>query len=193
MLRIAKSLDGLVESINALKKIHRFAALVTDEKLQELLSKSSDKKLAKRASIVGSHASPDYARALLAATIREIQKISDLADVETEFPEMVPPTEEAPEAEAPAEGGEDEAPAELAPISVPAEALLPEPEVEVAVEGEGVELVHAEDSKLYMVLPNSTVLKLSDASPEEAKVAMALLKQAKSTSNPRKPLPASQR
>jgi hypothetical protein len=189
MLRTAKSLDGLVESINALKKVHRFAALVTDEKLQELLSKSSDQKLAKRASIVGSHASPDYARALLAATIREIQKISDLADVETDFPEMVPPTEEAP-----AEGGE-EAPvvSEEAPAAVPAEALLAEPEVEVAVEGEGVELVHAEDSKLYMVLPNSTVLKLSDASPEEAKVAMALLKQAKSTSNPSQPIPAVQR
>jgi hypothetical protein len=188
MLRTAKSLDGLVESINVLKKVHRFAALVTDEKLQQLLSKSSDKKLAKRASIVGSHASPDYARALLAATIREIQKISDLADVETDFPEMVPPTEEAP-----AKGGE-EAPvvSEEAPAA-PAEALLAEPEVEVAVEGEGVELVHAEDSKLYMVLPNSTVLKLSDASPEEAKVAVALLKQAKSTSNPSQPTPAVQR
>jgi Arc/MetJ family transcription regulator len=176
MRRVAQSLDALVETLPALRAALKNASAVNDAAFKRLLEKSGRPKLAKKSDTV----SPEYAKALVAAAIVELKKLQRFAesdDVADEFPEMVDEGAED-EASTTTEEGDDDAHTieEGSDDGLGSE----EPEVEVTIDGDGVEVVHGEDSKLYMILPDNSVLKMEEASEREAKVARFLLSEQKS-------------
>jgi hypothetical protein len=180
MRRVAQSLDALVETLPALRAALKNASAVNDAAFKRLLEKSGRPKLAKKSDTV----SPEYAKALVAAAIVELKKLQRFAesdDVADEFPEMVDEGAEG-EASTTTEEGDD---AHTIEEGLGSE----EPEVEVTIDGDGVEVVHGEDSKLYMILPDNSVLKMEEASEREAKVARFLLSEQKSatTEKPAEP------
>jgi hypothetical protein len=185
MKKVAQSLDALVETLPALEAALKNADAIDDAAFKRLLETAGRPKLAKKSDAV----SPEYAKALVAAAIIELKKLQRFAEsdeVADEFPEMV---DEGGEGEAPATEGEPEVPAtteEGEPALTEESADTPasstiedEPEVEVTIDGDGVQVVHGEDSKLYMILPDNSVLKMEEATEREAKVARFLLQEQK--------------
>ena len=183
MKRIAAKLESLVEQIPALEVLAAAAQGITNADLKALLEGAFDQSFKARASFVGTEVDVEYVGLMLAHAVKELKRIADLTDDEAVFET---PTEDLSSPEVPAE----EAPLLDAPLDAPVsteapdagdvsgdEKLAPTPEVtvDVQVDGEGVEVVHGEDSKLYVVLPDNAVLSLAEATPGEAKSILAKL------------------
>lgn len=184
MKRIAALLESLVEQIPALEAVAASAQGITNADLRALLEGAQDQTFKARAAFVGTEADIEYVGLMLAHAVKEIKRIADLTDDEAIF-EV--PAEDQPSI--------DEAnPVTEAPLDVPVDAVLPtetldeggltgdeklaptpEVTVDVQIDGEGVEVVHGEDSKLYVVLPDNAVLSLAEATPGEAKSILAKL------------------
>jgi hypothetical protein len=186
MKRIAALLESLVEQIPALEKVAAAAQGVTNADLRALLEGAQDQTFKARVAFVGTEADVEYVGLMLAHAVAELKRIADLTDDEAIFEaptaddqlsadEPLAPTDEAPLAPE-----MDMAPAVEAPAAEEVsgdEKLAPTPEVtvDVQIDGEGVEVVHGEDSKLYVVLPDNAVLSLAEATPGEAKSILAKL------------------
>jgi hypothetical protein len=185
MNRTANALDSMVEVLPQLESLAVATQGVSDQDLRNLLTGSVDPKIKSRvASIGGNGASVEYAQTLLRAFIAEVHLIGDLTDLDKEFPEVV----EAPIEPDPDPMSDLGAPAsDLGPTLEPTPVTnelpteiepaggTPEVTVDVQVEGEGVKVVHDEDSKLYLVLPDNAVMTLTEASVEDKKKALALV------------------
>lgn len=192
MKRIAALLESLVEQIPALEQVAATAQGVTNADLRALLAGAHDQTFKARVAFVGTEADIEYVGLMLAHAVQELKRIADLTDDEASFEptaldepadpsdELAPLTDEAPLAPAP-EGDLAPAidtpgmPAEDAPAGDEKLAPTPEVTVDVQIDGEGVEVVHGEDSKLYVVLPDNAVLSLAEATPGEAKSILAKL------------------
>jgi hypothetical protein len=194
MKRIAALLENLVEQIPALEKVAAAAQGVTNADLRALLAGAHDQTFKARVAFVGTEADVEYVGLMLAHAVAELKRIADLTDDEATFEstaadepaassdELAPLTTEDPAA--PATDNMDPAPA-MDSLNAPSdvegpagdEKLAPTPEVtvDVQIDGEGVEVVHGEDSKLYVVLPDNAVLSLAEATSGEAKSILAKL------------------
>jgi hypothetical protein len=182
MKRIAALLENLVEQIPALEKVAASAQGVTNADLRALLAGAHDQTFKARVAFVGTEADVEYVSLMLAHAVQELKRIADLTDDEATFEptalDETLPSDDAPLTEdAPVVPDMGEAP--LVTDEAPAgdEKLAPTPEVtvDVQIDGEGVEVVHGEDSKLYVVLPDNAVLSLAEATPGEAKSILAKL------------------
>jgi hypothetical protein len=186
MKRTAIALDSLVEVLPQLENLAVATQEVSDQDLRNLIKGSADPKIKSRVACIGGNGpSVEYAKTLLGAFIAEIRLIGDLTDLDKEFPEVAPMESDPHPDDMPGDGmgiglePESESMMESAPVTDLPEAITPagEPEVtvDVQVEGEGVQVVHDEDSKLYLVLPDNAVMTLTEASVEDKTKALALV------------------
>lgn len=200
MRKVASILESLVGEVPSLEAIAAKAQGVTNNDLRALLERAPDPVIKARAAHVGGEADLSYFGVLMANAIKELKRVADLTDDEAEFPEFPeegtdefaaedePLTtteeetfEEAPVVEEPITPAIEETTImEPLPISEPVQqesVLAPNPEVtvDIHVDGEGVEVVHGDDDRLYVVLPESTVLSLHTASEEETRNILAKL------------------
>lgn len=157
MNTIASKLDTAVGMLPQIEKLGGLLQGLKDEDLRGLFAASEDPRFQKRASLINSShcGGVEYVCALVRATAAELKRLSDLTDVEQTFPEVVP--------------------SEVPPVQTEPVALTG-PDVHVQVEGpEGVE-VAVEDNQIYVVLPENSVLKVSEASKAEASRILAKLR-----------------
>lgn len=198
MRKVASILESLVGSVPALEAIAAKAQGVTNSDLRALLERAPDPVIKARAAHVGGEADLSYFGVLMANAIKELKRVADLTDDEAEFPEFPeegmdeefageeapaieePALEEAPIIEEPLTPAIEETfvePIEMGAPIAPESVLAPSPEVtvDIHVDGEGVEVVHGDDDRLYVVLPESTVLSLHTASEEETRKILAKL------------------
>jgi hypothetical protein len=186
MKRIAAKLESLVEQIPALEIMAASAQGITNADLKALLEGAFDQSFKVRAAFVGTEVDVEYVGLMLAHAVKELKRIADLTDDEATFEPVADDqplddsalsTEEAPLAlDTPLDAPLSPEVPEAGPVSGD-EKLAPTPEVtvDVQIDGEGVEVVHGEDSKLYVVLPDNAVLSLAEATPGEAKSILAKL------------------
>lgn len=161
----AIALDSIVEALPQLKSLVAATQGISDSDLRNLIEGCADPKIKGRTAHVGSGASIEYAKTLLAAFTAEVEAIADLTDLDKEFPEVV-------ETSSPESVEHSEVPAiqESVTSAEPSDDVT----VDVQIDGEGVKVVADDDSKLYLVLPEKSVLKLSEASAEEKEQALKL-------------------
>ena len=160
----AIALDSIVEALPQLKSLVAATQGISDSDLRNLIEGCADPKIKGRTAHVGSGASIEYAKTLLAAFTAEVEAIADLTDLDKEFPEVV-------ETSSPESVEHSEVPAVQESIISPETSDVT---VDVQIDGEGVQVVADNDSKLFLVLPEKSVLKLSEASAEETEKALKL-------------------
>lgn len=200
MRKVASILESLVGQVSTLEAIAAKAQGVTNNDLRALLERAPDPVIKARAAYVGNEADLSYFGVLMANAIKELKRVADLTDDEAEFPEfpeegadefetteeptMEPSITEGSEAPLVEEAPLTEEPAIAEPFPeivmepVAEESILapsPQVTVDIHVDGEGVEVVHGDDDRLYVVLPESTVLSLHTASEEETRTILAKL------------------
>lgn len=152
MLRIARKFDLLVAQLELLKKASQTATGLKNEDLAKLLTSSSDPLLQKKAGLVGKRANIEYFVALVNAAVQELEHIADLTDPAVEVPE-----------EEPVVGGEhlNEAPAPAVAPAAPEETS-----VDISL-SDNIEVQYDEHKDLYLKMPDSSVLKITEASAKE--------------------------
>lgn len=173
MQKFAKTLDNLVGQIDSLQAIATSAQGLKNEDLRKLIQASADPKIQARASFVGAKANVEYFKALVAAAAQELQIIADLTDLDVEFP--------VEEMEAPAVPAEPSVTSEP-PVSAPEVEAAPAAEetvVDVAL-GDGVEIIYNDDKELFLKLPDTSVLKVTEATARDK----ALLASKRATDKP---------
>jgi len=180
MKRTANALDSLVKALPQLEGLAVATQGVSDQDLRKIIASSADPKIKSRVSSIGGNgASVEYAKTLLGAFIAEIHLIGDLTDLDQDFPAVEPSPELSPEPTFPEPTPEPdlgiEPTTDTTGLPAGIEPSAPEVTVDVQVEGEGVQVVHDEDSKLYLVLPDNAVMTLTEASVEGKKKALALV------------------
>jgi len=160
----AIALDSIVEALPQLKSLVAATQGISDSELRDLLEGCADPKIKGRTAHVGSGASIEYAKTLLAAFTAEVEAIADLTDLDQEFPEVV-------ETSSPESVEHSEVPStQESVMSTETNNVT----VDVQIDGDGVQVVADDDSKLFLVLPEKSVLKLSEASAEETIKALKL-------------------
>ena len=172
MQKFAKTLDSLVGQLDSLQAIATSAQGLKNEDLRKLIQASADPKIQARASFVGAKANVEYFKALVAAAAQELQIIADLTDLDVEFP-----VEEMETPAAPAEPVTSEP-----PVSAPEVEAAPaadETVVDVAL-GDGVEIIYNDDKELFLKLPDTSVLKVTEATARDK----ALLASKRATDKP---------
>lgn len=160
----AIALDSVVEALPQLKSLVAATQGISDSDLRNLIEGCADSKIKGRTAHVGSGASIEYAKTLLAAFTAEVEAIADLTDLDKEFPEVV-------ETSSPESVEHSEVPAVQESVTSPETSDVT---VDVQIDGDGVQVVADSDSKLFLVLPEKSVLKLSEASAEETEKALKL-------------------
>lgn len=157
MQKFAKTLDTLVGQTDSLQAIATSAQGLKNEDLRKLFEASADPQMQARAKFVGTKANVEYFKALVAAAAQELQIIADLTDLDVDFPteDVEPPavsTEPTPEP----------------PVSAPAVEAAPAEEtvVDVAL-GDGVEIIYNDDKELFLKLPDTSVLKVTEATARD--------------------------
>ena len=160
----AIALDSIVEALPQLKSLVAATQGISDSDLRDLLKDCADPKIKGRTAHVGRGASIEYAKTLLAAFTAEVEAIADLTDLDQEFPEVV-------ETSSPESVEHSEVPAVQESVT---SAETSDVTVDVQIDGDGVQVVADDDSKLFLVLPEKSVLKLSEASAEETIKALKL-------------------
>lgn len=160
----AIALDSIVEALPQLKSLVAATQGISDSDLRNLLEGCADSKIKGRTAHVGRGASIEYAKTLLAAFTAEVEAIADLTDLDQEFPEVV-------ETSSPESVEHSEVPAVQESVTSPETSDVT---VDVQIDGDGVQVVADDDSKLFLVLPEKSVLKLSEASAEETEKALKL-------------------
>lgn len=160
----AIALDSIVEALPQLKSLVAATQGISDSELRDLLEGCADPKIKGRTAHVGSGASIEYAKTLLAAFTAEVEAIADLTDLDQEFPEVV-------ETSSPESVEHSEVPAAQESVT---STETSDVTVDVQIDGDGVQVVADDDSKLFLVLPEKSVLKLSEASAEETEKALKL-------------------
>lgn len=160
----AIALDSIVEALPQLKSLVSATQGISDSELRDLLEGCADPKIKGRTAHVGSGASIEYAKTLLAAFTAEVEAIADLTDLDQEFPEVV-------ETSSPESVEHSEVPAAQESVT---STETSDVTVDVQIDGDGVQVVADDDSKLFLVLPEKSVLKLSEASAEETEKALKL-------------------
>lgn len=200
MKKVANLLESLVAEIATLESIATKAKGVTNRDLRALLEGARSPKIKAHAAHVGGEADLSYFKVLMANAIRELNRVADLTDEDADFPEFAEegkddgfeneetPEENTSEAPLPDESMDTTldtsldtglaGPPETISSEVSGETVLapnPEVTVDIHIDGEGVEIVHGEDDKLYVVLPENAVLSLHTASVEETRMVLEKL------------------
>lgn len=163
MKRVAQALDALVGKLATLQSISALAQTVSTADLNKLLKASSDPKIQARAN--KHQAEMEFFRTLIAGAVKELEDIAALADVDAEFPELVEPAVKVPALPS----GDSAAPGEPE-METSGETTVttpPESEVSVEISGDAVQVVNGDDGRIHVVLPDNSVMTLSEASVKD--------------------------